>query len=365
LRETYNISKNAIGGNPLNQQATAEFMNNYFSQTDVDQFFHQFWPGRDYNSKVSKVVGDNKASAPTEQASLDIEYVMGMAPNVTTWFYVNTGNDFWSDLTEWVNQLISAESLPWVQSTSYGNEGEGQSATFRDRLSTEFAKLGGRGISVIVSSGDYGTGCSLCYSFEPTFPATSPWVTTVGSTRFLENKIGPEAATQIFSSGGGFSWSFEQPSYQTTMVTKYFNTQKNIPAPHFYNSYGRGIPDVAALGVGYQVIVNGAVSLVYGKGTSTATFSGIITLLNEIRLNNNLKTLGFLNLWLYLVGEQYPDAFYDVTEGNNRYGCCGFTGFSAAAGWDPVTGLGTPNYWILHKIVNDKYHGFRKEDKLH
>lgn len=41
---------------------------------------------------------------------------------------------------------------------------------FRERLNTEFSKLGSRGISIIVSSGDYGTGCSLCYYFNPSFP---------------------------------------------------------------------------------------------------------------------------------------------------------------------------------------------------
>ena len=67
----------------------------------------------------------------------------------------------WGWNFRWSYWILSAETLPHVQSAAYGNEGEGQSQQYRDRLSTEFSKLGARGVSVIVSSGDYGTGCYL------------------------------------------------------------------------------------------------------------------------------------------------------------------------------------------------------------
>lgn len=38
----------------------------------------------------------------------------------------------------------------------------------------------------------------------------------------------------------------------------------------------------------------------------------------------------------------HPEVFHDITSGNNPG--CGTKGFPVAAGWDPVTGLGTPNY---------------------
>lgn len=37
-----------------------------------------------------------------------------------------------------------------------------------------------------------------------------------------------------------------------------------------------------------------------------------------------------------------PGAFFDVTSGNNPG--CGTSGFSATSGWDPVTGMGTPDF---------------------
>ena len=51
--------------------------------------------------------------------------------------------------------------------------------------------------------------------------------------------------------------------------------------------------------------------------------------------------LGLLNPFLY----QNPTAFNDITQGNNPG--CGTSGFEAAKGWDPVTGLGTPKFGQL------------------
>ncbi len=49
---------------------------------------------------------------------------------------------------------------------------------------------------------------------------------------------------------------------------------------------------------------------------------------------------GFLNPFIY----SNPDAFHDVTTGSNSGENGGKSGFYAAKGWDPCTGLGTPNF---------------------
>ncbi len=43
-----------------------------------------------------------------------------------------------------------------------------------------------------------------------------------------------------------------------------------------------------------------------------------------------------------LYSHVFASAFNDVTNGTNV--ACGMAGFPAARGWDPVTGLGTPNF---------------------
>merc|ERR1712151_1094576 len=100
--------------------------------------------------------------------------------------------------------------------------------------------------------------------------------------------------------------------------------------------------DVAALGDGFQVIVEGKVLMVGGTSASAPTFAGFVSLLNEARMKAGKPAMGYLNPFLY----QNPGAFRDVTVGTNAIGRQGPVeyGFPCAPGWDPVTGLGTPNF---------------------
>jgi len=52
-----------------------------------------------------------------------------------------------------------------------------------------------------------------------------------------------------------------------------------------------------------------------------------------------------MNPALYQIQAQTPGAFIDITTGHNANGCC--TGFTATKGWDPITGLGAPNFPTL------------------
>ena len=107
-----------------------------------------------------------------------------------------------------------------------------------------------------------------------------------------------------------------------------------------YNSTGksRGVPDVSANGAYYVETINGTFSLVFGTSASSPTFASVIALINEQRKENGKKSIGFLNPMLYA----NPEVLTDITEGNNPN--CGTEGFTAVTGWDPLTGLGTPNY---------------------
>ena len=68
-------------------------------------------------------------------------------------------------------------------------------------------------------------------------------------------------------------------------------------------------------------------------------------LLNDLRIAAGKPVLGRLNPFLY----QNPTAFNDITQGNNPG--CGTSGFEAAKGWDPVTGLGTPDFSRMLKAA--------------
>jgi tripeptidyl-peptidase-1 len=147
-------------------------------------------------------------------------------------------------------------------------------------------------------------------------------------------------------SGGGFSDYFERPSYQQAAVSAYLNSGK-LPNSKFYNSTSRAYPDIAAFATNFEVVIAGSLQPVDGTSCAAPTASAIFSLLNDARLLAGKSTLGFLNPLLYSITT--PDALKDITDGNNGSGCC--PGFDAAPGWDPVTGLGTPNYAILKEVV--------------
>ncbi|KAM7195591.1 subtilisin-like protein [Rhypophila sp. PSN 637] len=264
--------------------------------------------------------------------------------------------------------IDGGEAITNVLSFSYLQTEVTLPIEYQRRQCIEWLKLGLQGVSVLFASGDSGVAANrdpltgqTCLDgerFSPSFPANCPWVTTVGATSLgskniddgevaLDNIPNPfeQADNQYISSGGGFSNVFDQPSYQKKAVSFYLD---NYPPPYnnsVYNPSGRGFPDISALGQNISVIVNGNVQRGGGTSASTPIVASLVTLLNEERLAVGKRPIGFLNPILYA----HPEAFNDVVEGSNPG--CGTEGFRAAKGWDPVTGLGTPNYAKLRKIV--------------
>jgi tripeptidyl-peptidase-1 len=175
------------------------------------------------------------------------------------------------------------------------------------------------------------------YYFQPTFPAVSPYVLAVGATSFSQNSIGPERTPMLsFKSGGGFSWGFDRPTYQQDVVQHYLKTANNLPQGHFFNANGRAIPDVSLIGEQYEVVLRDSILLVDGTEPATAAWAGIVSLLNDIRLQQGRPVMGFINPWIYQTEQDCRNSFYDITNGHNQNGCCGYTGFLAQEGWDPV-----------------------------
>jgi len=183
----------------------------------------------------------------------------------------------------------------------------------------------------------------------PSWPASSPWVTAVGATRFINQMVGqPEMASDQFGSGGGFSTMFAAFKDQADVVSNYLKIATDLPPKGSFPPGGRATPDISALGEGYQVVVNGHVHSIGGTSASTPAFAGMVSLLNEARLAAGKKPMGYLNPFIY----QNPNAFTDVTVGTNAIGRGNGPikyGFKCAKGWDPATGLGTP---IFDKLLS-------------
>lgn len=86
------------------------------------------------------------------------------------------------------------------------------------------------------------------------------------------------------------------------------------------------------------LVVGGKVYGAGGTSASSPIFASLINLINGERIAAGKKPIGFLNQILY----NNPGMFNDITVGSNPG--CGTKGFPASPGWDPVTGLGTPDY---------------------
>jgi tripeptidyl-peptidase-1 len=176
----------------------------------------------------------------------------------------------------------------------------------------------------------------------------------------------PQTASTQFGSGGGFASHFKQPTWQKAAVKQYLDqwgasTNGGYPSPlppaEAFNAENRGTPDVSMTGEGYQVLVNGDWHTVLGTSASAPAFAALVALLNEKRLQDGKSRLGFLNPWLYGLSST-SGGLVDVTMGTNAIGDVGGPvhgplkyGWNASVGWDPVTGLGTPDFGRLLELM--------------
>jgi len=79
----------------------------------------------------------------------------------------------------------------------------------------------------------------------------------------------------------------------------------------------------------------------------------VVALLNSDRISNGLPPFGLLNPWLYGVG---AGVLTDIVIGKSS-GCSQIvgSGFAATRGWDPVTGLGTPDFRKLRGVSTGRW----------
>jgi len=289
-------------------------------------------------------VGKNEDSAGVE-SELDIEYIKGVSPGIKLSVFYQA--EF--SLLSWMTKVNGMEDGPLVHSVSYGNDERQQTGiAYMDSCNVQFMKAGTRGLSVLFASGDQGvcgrSGCGFFSKhFNPDFPAGSPYVTSVGGTDFAGDSIGEETAWT--GSGGGFSDNFGIPDWQKDLVAAYkADPSANLPPQKMWNNTGRGYPDISALGgqkAPYCVVSNGAAAGVAGTSAACPTAASVFSRVNGALLKAGKKPLGFLNPFIY----QNAAAFNDVTSGCNSGGEFVFKKcFTAIKGWDPATGVGTPNF---------------------
>ena len=162
-----------------------------------------------------------------------------------------------------------------------------------------------------------------------------------------------------WTTGGGFGiYKETRPKWQSSFVEHYLTSGVNLP--NKFNKNGRGYPDVSTIGHNCPVVSGGTVIPVDGTSCSSPIFAGIIAILNDHQQLNHKPKLGFANPVLYQMMTDNSNTFKDITHGNNyctEWQCCANTnyGYEAAVGWDPVTGLGTPNVGLNERMARQTH----------
>ncbi|MGH0187211.1 UNVERIFIED_CONTAM: hypothetical protein FKN15_024001 [Acipenser sinensis] len=327
LRQRYNLTASDVGSSQNNSQAVAQFLEQFFHPADLAEFMKLFGRGFKNLPEVERVVGKQGCGKAGLEASLDVEYIMSTGANIPTWVFTNPGrHESQEPFLQWLLLLSNMSAVPWVHTISYGDDEDSLSQAYMQRINVEFMKAGVRGVTLLFASGDSGAGCMKASkggnTFRPSFPASSPYVTTVGGTSFknpfqvtyeVTDYISGGGFSNVFEmpnyqvggrapyvttvggtsfknpfqvtyevtdyiSGGGFSNVFEMPNYQVNAVNSYLKGMKALPPKTYFNTSGRAYPDVAALSDNYWVVTN-RIPIPFVSGTS-------VSVLEDLRLDS-------------------------------------------------------------------------------
>ena len=324
------------------------------------------------------------------EQSLDVAAVHGTAPGANI-LYVG-GFNCGGGLDIAMSKILD-HKLANIVSNSYGNLGEAVSANMIAGEVNIQLQAAGEGIGLYFSSGDNGDETANLGYPSPDFPASSPWVTSVGGTSLAVAKNGSyqfetgwgDARNQIlngayvdplpgafrFGAGGGTSAIFAQPAYQEGIV------------PNSLAQGTRVSPDVSSLADPYTGYVIG-ISPINDDTTLTTdpftvqTYGGTSLAspltAGQMAVGQQLsgQTLGFANPAIYAASKtghsglsdvvpprsQQALAFTSPATGNHYLVSLNLdTSLFTAKGYDDVTGVGSMTYQFALAVAQQGSQG--------
>lgn len=326
---------------------------------DVRQFRSTFGlPVNDPQIIVNGVNPGVLGSSEESEADLDVEWSGAVAKKATIKFVVSASTNS-SDGAYLSAQYIVNHNLAPVMSMSFGLCEAALGASGNSFINSLWQQAAAQGISVFVSSGDSGAaGCDSASASRALAGravnglCSSPYSVCVGGTQFMDSSYSlywsasntttlgsalgyiPEAVwnasavSGLWAGGGGASTIYPKPAWQNGV---------GVPADG-----KRDVPDVslsAAVHDGYLIFMNGNNLVCGGTSAASPSFAGLMALVVESRGARQ----GNANPVLYSLAnnQRYGGAavFHDIKSGNNSVP--GVSGFTAVAGYDEATGLGS------------------------
>ena len=301
-----------------------------FKPADITAYFQALNLPVPAVTAVSVDKGKNKpdgANGADGEVMLDIEIAAAVAPGarIVVYFTPNTTQGFTDAISTAVHDTVNK---PSVLSISWGGPESTWTSQAMTAMDAACQTAAAVGVTITVAAGDNGSTDGVTDGANHAdFPGTSPHVVCCGGTKLVgsgtaisSEVVWNETAANEGATGGGVSSFFAKPSWQTSA---------NVPSPSG-STGGRGVPDVAGdadPSTGYTIRVDGQTMPIGGTSAVAPLWAGLIALANAA----NGRDAGFINPALYAA----PKSFHDITQGNNG-------AFSAAAGWDPCTGMGSP-----------------------
>lgn len=313
LRGAYNTG--SLGDGSGKSVALWEF--DGYQQPNIIAYDKQFSLTSPASQTVS-VDGANYDANPGQgqgEVELDIEVVQAIAPAASTFVYEAPNSD--QGEIDMANQIATDNKVS-VVSISWGSCEPDTSPSSITGTSNAIKQATAQGISFFAASGDDGSkDCTRSQTGSSKdavdYPASDPNVTGVGGTTLSVSGTSYGSETAWSGSGGGTSTVFDVPSYQKGVGGK------------------RTVPDVSSdadPASGYAIYSAGGWQVYGGTSCAAPMWAGFAALYGT--------KLGAANQALYQVGAKGGAAFHDVTSGSNGT-------FSAAAGYDQVTGWGSYN----------------------
>lgn len=173
-------------GNNMTTQAAIETIGQILSTYDLNDFQEYYELP---TQRLSRSVGSHVTASPCPsvndcaEANLDFQYLMAVGRHVST-------TSIYFEFQGWVpiiQNLTSWSDPPKVISISYGSDETYMASSYLKTWNTLAMQLGVMGTTLVVASGDdgatgYRTRSTQVCSYGPMFPATSPYVLSVGGT---------------------------------------------------------------------------------------------------------------------------------------------------------------------------------------
>lgn len=255
---------------------------------------------------------------------LDIEVVGGINPssNIYVYFAHNTMESFYNAIQAAVYDTVHN---PSIISISWGAPEKQWAQSDINRFNDLFKKATEKGINICCASGDNGSSDGIP-GLNVDFPGSSPYVLSCGGTTLVcptsqyKDSTTKESVWNNTSGAGGGGYS------------------ATIPAPSYQSGLGfskRGVPDVSGVAdpyTGWIIYIKGKYQVIGGTSAVAPMWAGYLSLLNIKK---------FINPLLY----PKQSGFHDIVIGNNGQ-------YTSINGWDPASGLGSPNGAILNKLLS-------------